>query len=887
MNNDTPSQRIKRWIFSRKSTFYTIFSVLSTSFPCILCTFAAVYESQQEVTSKSCGFMLPANNKQQNKNKPKNKQMNKKRQFLLSAALATFMAANAQVTIHVDASNPGVKVSPNLYGIFFEDINHAADGGLYAELISNRSFEDDDKNIPTWKTSAQEGAKIQTKLINKGLLNKAQGKALQLTIAAKPAATASLINEGFWGINAIQGRTYKLSFWAKGSYKGGLKARLTNAKGDKVYAETALNAKVGKKWTKYTAELTANANDAKAQFELVANGKGTIVLDVVSLFPPTFKNRENGLRPDLAQLLYNIHPKFVRFPGGCYVEGQESPENAFHWEKTIGPIEERPGHKNVNWRYRTSDGMGFDEYLQLAEDLNAKPLYVVNVGLWHGGMTPVDSIQPWIDECMNALEYANGPVTSKYGALRAKNGHPEPYNIEYLEIGNENNQPDPAAQSDHYYERFKKFKDAVLAKYPKMHLIGNVVAWGDDNPKWHSDESVELLDEHYYRNPAWFAENFNKYDNYDRKGSEIYVGEYAVTQGFGNMGSLDAALGEAVYMMGIENNSDIVTMASYAPIFANLNNRMWAPDMIQYTSDKVFGTPSYYVQNVMANNIGTRVLKVNQENPYKYEQTQVKPAICRVGMGTWGTQVSFEDKGYSDENGKALPMTLQELPTDIRGQWKTEGSLIKQTSNEESCIRLNPGEITSNGYIYKVRAKKDAGNEGFLIIFNYVDKNNYCWLNLGGWNNTQHGVESIVNGAKSQIATTPGSIETGKWYDIELKVVGDSIFAKLDGKEVFSTKLKANTLPGIFSTATLDEQTGEVILKIANTSTEHTTAKINLQGKEIKNGKLIRLSAKNGLEENTIDNPTNIYPVENYVTTEKNGATVEIPASSLNIIRLK
>ena len=348
--------------------------------------------------------------------------MNKKKQFLLSAVLATTLAANAQVTIHVDASNPGIKVSPNLYGIFFEDINHAADGGLYAELISNRSFEDDDKNIPTWKTAAQKGAKIQTQLINKGLLNKAQGKALQLTIAAKPAATASLINEGFWGINAVQGRTYKLSFWAKGSYKGGLKARLTNAKGDKVYAETALNAKVGKKWTKYTAELTANGNDAKAQFELVADGKGTIVLDVVSLFPPTFKNRENGLRPDLAQLLYNIHPKFVRFPGGCYVEGQESPENAFHWEKTIGPIEERPGHKNVNWRYRTSDGMGFDEYLQLAEDLNAKPLYVVNVGLWHGGMTPVDSIQPWIDECMNALEYANGPVTSKYGALRAKNG---------------------------------------------------------------------------------------------------------------------------------------------------------------------------------------------------------------------------------------------------------------------------------------------------------------------------------------------------------------------------------------------------------------------------------------------------------------------------------
>lgn len=807
--------------------------------------------------------------------------------ILLSALLASALTANAQVKINVDVANPAVKVSPNLYGIFFEDINHAADGGLYAELISNRSFEDSDNATPTWRTKSADGATISTQLISKALLNNAQGKALQINIAARQNATASLINEGFWGINAVQGRTYKLSLWAKGSYKGGVKARLVSTDGKSVYAETAVNAKMGKKWSKFTASLTANANDPKAQFELVFDGKGTITLDVVSLFPPTFMNRENGLRPDLAQLLYNIRPKFVRFPGGCYVEGQESPENAFHWEKTIGPIEERPGHKNVNWRYRTSDGMGFDEYLQLAEDLNAKPLYVVNVGLWHGGMTPVDSIQPWIDECMNALEYANGPVTSKYGALRAKNGHPEPYNIEYLEIGNENNQPDPALQSDHYYERFKKFKDAVLAKYPNMHLIGNVVAWGDDNPTWDSNESVELLDEHYYRNPAWFAENFRKYDGYDRKGPEIYVGEYAVTQGFGNMGSLDAALGEAVYMMGIENNSDIVTMASYAPIFANLNDRMWAPDMIQFTSDRVFGTPSYYVQNIMANNVGTRVLNVKQDNPYSYGEVQVKPAVCRVGMGTWATQASFEDKGYTDAEGKALPMTLQELPTDINGDWKVDGGIIKQTSNGESCIRLNPGEITADGYIYKVRARKDSGNEGFMLIFNYVDDKNYCWLNLGGWNNTQHGIEQIVGGAKGQAATVSGTIETGRWYDIELKVVGDSVYASLDGKQIFATKLRANTLPGVFSTATLDENTGEVILKVANTSSENTTAEICLQGKAIKGAKLIRLTAKNGQEENTIDNPTNVHPTETFVTTSSDGGVVEIPANSLNIFRLK
>ena len=256
-------------------------------------------------------------------------------------------------------------------------------------------------------------------------------------------------------------------------------------------------------------------------------------------------------------------------------------------------------------------------------------------------------------------------------------------------------------------------------------------------------------------------------------------------------------------------------------------------------------------------------------------------------MGTWNTQVSFKDQGYTDEKGNALPATLELTPTDIHGAWKVEGDEIKQTSNDESCIRLNPGKITSDGYIYKVRAKKNAGNEGFLVIFNYVDERNYCWLNLGGWNNTQHGIEQIVNGAKGQVATCPGSVETGKWYDIELKVVGDSIFAKMDGKEIFAAKLKGNTHPGIFSTATLDEKTGEVIVKIANTSTENTTAKVHLQGKNIQDGKLIRLSAKNGLEENTIDTPTNVYPVESFITTKKDGVEMEIPANSLNILRLK
>lgn len=802
----------------------------------------------------------------------------KTKTLLLSTFLAVGLSAQAQVLVNVD-TNPTKTVSPDLYGIFFEDINNAADGGLYAELIRNRSFEDDSKAIPTWTVN---GASYQ--LITQGLLNKAQGHALELTFNGSKLQT--LTNDGFWGINVVQGRPYKLSLWVKGKYNGTVKAQLVSADGKTVYAEAPVNGKISGKWQKLTAEMKSAGNDAKAKFQLVFTGKGKIALDVVSLFPPTFKNRPNGLRPDLAEMLYNLHPKFVRFPGGCFVEGQESPANAFHWEKTIGPIEQREGHQNVNWGYRTTDGIGFDEYLQMAEDFGAKPLYVVNVGLWHGGKTPVDSLQPWIDETLNALEYANGDVTTKYGALRAKNGHPAPYNIEYLEIGNENNQPDPALQSDRYYERFKKFKDAILAKYPNMHLIGNVVAWGDDNPKWGSEEPVELLDEHYYRNPSWFTNAFHKYDTYERGKHNIYVGEYAVTQGFGNMGSLEAALGEGVYMMGMENNSDVVKMASYAPIFANLNRRVWAPDMIQFVSDRAFGTPSYYVQKMMFNNIGDKVLNVKVDNPYSYDVAyNLKPEICQVGVGTWATQCSFKDASLTD-NGKALTgETVKDI--NIKGDWTEANGEVSQTSTETAAIRLNPVRFNAQNYTYKVRAKKNSGDEGFLIIFNYVDPKNYCWLNIGGWGNTQHGIEQIVNGGKGQMATASGHVETGRWYDVEIDVKGDSVYAKLDGKQIFATRLKPNMTPGFFATATKDSKTGEVIVKLANTNIEGTTAKVSLDGKTLQNAKLIRLTAKNGSEENDIDHSTNVYPTSMNVPVHGDSIELEIPASSLSILRLK
>ncbi len=807
--------------------------------------------------------------------------------MLLIAGCALFSAAvQAQVTIDIDALERGPKVSPMLYGIFYEDINHAADGGIYAELIRNRSFEDGPRfgapaDMQGWSTYAAAPSQLTARLIQPSkktpLLNSVQHNALELDVKASASMPVCLVNEGFWGINAVQGRSYRLSFWAKApKYKGTVKATLCSQDGSQLYAETVISgfpAAKAKGWTKYEATFTANGNDPQAQFALVFDGVGQMQIDMVSLFPPTFQNRENGMRPDLANMLWQLHPKFMRFPGGCFVEGQESPDNAFRWERTIGPIEEREGHWNVNWGYRTSDGLGYHEYLQLAEDLGAKPLYVVNVGIWHGGMTPYDSIQPWIDECLNALEYANGPVTSKYGAMRAKNGHPEPFGIEYLEIGNENNQPDPRQQSDHYYERYEQFYKAIRAKYPDMKIIGNVVAWGDDNPKWNSTLPVDLLDEHYYRSPDWFANAFHKYDSYDRQGPKVYVGEYAVTNGYGKLGNMNAALGEAVYMMGMENNSDVVELASYAPIFVNENDARWRPDMIRFSSCRVMGTPSYYVQQLMPQHLGTQVVKVEQNDPYKGKvRKPLTPKQSRVGFGTWNTRATFE-------TDKAMDF--------VYGDWLKDGNTVRQTGHKDATLCIEKNIIDSDHYTCKFRARKDDGAEGFIIIFNYVDEKNYCWVNFGGWTNTQHAIEQISNGGKLLTDSKRGHVEAGRWYDVTLQVNGDSVKAWLDNELVFDTVLKHDDTKGIFSSATIDDASGELIVKVANTSDAATTARLSLKHFNPTSARVIRLAANDGMEENTLQAPTTIHPTEQLLSHENGSVLLDVPPYSLNIVRIK
>lgn len=811
--------------------------------------------------------------------------------FALCAVTGLTNEANAQVNIQVDVAQKGIEISPTLYGIFYEDINFASDGGLYAELIRNRSLEYNDSNPEHWKAERSE-----ISLVSEDLLNDRQGHALMVK-ASIPGAGVS--NPGYWGINTVTGTQYRLTFWIKVLHgkPGTILARLAT-KSDHTLGATAIDVKFRKGWQKVEANIIATESDPQAVFHLTFQNPCSVLLDVVSLFPPTFKGRENGCRIDLAEKLQALRPAFMRFPGGCYVEGNIKPENAYHWERTVGPIECRPGHMNANWGYPTTDGLGFHEFLQLAEDLGAKPLYVVNIGIWHGGCTPLGELQPWIDECLGALEYANGPVTSHYGKMRAENGHPEPFGIAYIEIGNENynyHLENNSDQSDHYPERYRMFYDAIKARFPEVQCIGNVESWGTDTPKWRNNHPVDILDEHYYRNPAWFVNQYHRFDNYDRRGPIIYPGEYAVTQGYGTTGNMNAAMGEAVFMMGMENNADIVRMSSYAPIFVNENGIQWRPDMIRFNSSQSFGTPSYWVQQLFPNHVGNRVVKSELQWNIPDPPAPLRGSVS-VGVATWKTQSSYRNAQLFVE-GVEVPLPDMkdwkegnQLPK-FQGKWSTNAEgILSQTSNAEEPMMVCPKAFAAKHYTYKVQARKDSGAEAFMIVFNYVDERNFDWLNLGGWSNSRTSVETTMSGNRNTLeGAHSDSYETGRWYDIQLDVDDEDITAFVDGKQVYKGKKKSDLLHGVYANSTLDEKTGTLYTKIVNLCATGTTGSLELSGGTAAEAEMVRLAGMTGEDENTMQYPNNIVPRPAKVTTLDGGRCLifDVAPFSVNIITTK
>ena len=805
-----------------------------------------------------------------------------RKQLLYSSLLCGSLSATAQVSMVVDAQKRGPMVSPFQYGLFFEEINHAGDGGLYAELIRNRSFEDNSTTPEYWSAVKGTLQTVSLSLNKTSLLNGAQGASLRMVVTgASETKKAGVYNSGFWGMKFTTDSIYHLTVWVKGaeSLSGKIYGQLQKADGSAASEEVQLSGDLKTNtWVKLTAQIKATADCADGRFALLMGVSGTIYVDVVSLMPYTWKGRQNGLRSDLAQLLYETKPTFLRFPGGCYVEGQDNYDNAFQWKKTLGPIEQRPGHWNNNWKYRSSDGLGYDEYLQLCEDLNAAPMFVVNVGLGHGFTIPFEQVDTLVQNTLDAIEYANGDETTEWGRKRIANGHAEPYGLKFIEIGNENGQPEARTE---YSRRYAKFYEAIHANYPDIVIIGNVEAWGTDDPAWVLDSPVDLVDEHYYRSYSWMRNNYNKYDRYNRT-IGVYNGEYAANAAgtYGTYGNMNSALGEAIYMLGMEKNSDVCKLASFAPIFTHEKDPLWAYDMIHFNAAKNFCTPSYYVQKLLGNNLGTQNLQWTESgNSSSMDKKQ-------VGVGSWSTQVQYDDVNVTDGTSNVLlsdDFSAQTGWTAGTGKWSVADGVLVQSGSSENCTDINQTVISADHYIYKVRAKKTGGGEGFLIIFNYKDANNYCWWNLGGWNNTQHGVEMCVNGSKTTLASASGAIKTGQWYDVEIEVDGNNVTCRLDGVDIHTFSLPAEQR--IYQSVQLDEENGILYLKVVNPNAEASTLHLDLQNMKAESGTVIRLASQEGTDENSMDTPFAVVPSEEQTLSDVD--ELQIPGYSLNVFKLK
>ena len=537
--------------------------------------------------------------------------------FLLLSALTLHAQQHNMV---IQADQIGAQIQPTMYGLFFEDINYGADGGLYAELVKNRSFEFP-QNLMGWVTFGN------VKLMNDGPFER-NPHYVRLGNSGHGHKHTGLENEGFFGIGVKKGAEYRFSVWARGE-KQRIRVELiknSTMEENQVFAARDLEID-SKEWKKYEITLRSNLTEPKAHLRIFLTSGGTLDLEHISLFPvDTWMGRENGLRKDLVQALYDIKPGVFRFPGGCIVEGTDL-ETRYNWKNTVGPIENRPLNEN-RWHYTfthrffpdyfQSYGLGFYEFFLLSEDIGAEPLPILNCGLacqFQNGNpeahVAVCDLEPYIQDAIDLIEFANGDTSTTWGKLRAEMGHPEPFNLKFLGIGNEQ-------WGKEYPERLKPFVEALRKAHPEIKIVGS------SGPNSEGDQfeylwpemkklEVDLVDEHFYRPEAWFLNSGMRYDSYDRNGPKVFAGEYACHGRGKKWNHFNAALMEAAFMTNLERNADIVHMATYAPLFAHVEGWQWRPDMIWFDNLRSVRTCSYYVQQLYALNKGTNVVPLNMD----------------------------------------------------------------------------------------------------------------------------------------------------------------------------------------------------------------------------------------------------------------------------------
>jgi alpha-L-arabinofuranosidase len=805
--------------------------------------------------------------------------MNKYIAALLTAAALPVWAGTATITI--DPARPGPRINPHLYGIFLEEINSSVDGGLYAELVANRGFEESRPpdgcelkdgrwksrqgwdsgfeatagTVPHWSLVKGEGARGSMVLETTGGLNTNTPCCLRIDTEEGQVGAA---NEGFWGMAVAAGEQYDLSLFARG--RGSLQARLEDSSGLPI-SKTATLSGLKESWNRLEATLKADKTEPKGRLVILASGPGSVWLDFVSLFPhQTWK--QHGLRPDLAQMIADLKPGFVRFPGGCVVEGGNI-ESAYNWRDSVGPVAERRESWSA-WNHRRTYGMGFFEYLQFCEDVGAEPLWVNFAGMScifrNAEVVPMDGMGRVVTNFLDGLEFANGPASSKWGALRAASGHARPFGLKLLEISNESGGAE-------FPPRYRMVQQAVHAAWPDIQCIADFSWISHDLMK---DCAFDIEDNHIYSSCQWFVANEDVYRARSRKLPPLYLGELAVTSGDGGdlKGNLRAALSEGIFMMGCERNGDVVKMISYAPLVSHVTRRNGWHGMIYHDSSRSFGTVSYYLWKLFGHNRPSQTLATEVSVP------EAKPAAVTggVGVGTWNTAAEFKDLRV-ERAGQ--PLSVADWQEE-GGRWTEQDGVRRQN---DPVVGLGYfGNESWSDYTLTLKARKLSGAEGFLIVFGRQGGEKYWW-NVGGWGNHEHGIEFNQNPVGKHVA---GTIETGRWYDVKIELAGSRIRCSLDGKLIHDETVPAARR--LYASAGRDEATGEVILKAINTGSEAITTRLN--GNGLVPGKKAQctiLTSSAMSDNNSMEQPRRVIPVSREIVL---GDTHEFPAYSLTILRI-
>lgn len=747
---------------------------------------------------------------------------------------------------------PKIKIFPNekkeplgdLYGLFFEDLNHAADGGLYAEMIHNRSFELCKLDNPTYHAlyawEDEEGNDLveragERRVLSDDPIHPKNNHYLKVNTRNQQV----IVNRGYnQGLYFKQGENYDVSFFAKPDFiEQSLIVQLRDASG-KIFGEQKITIDQPD-WTQYQMEMSPNQTVTNGRFAIVFPGSTDIALDMISVFPKeTFKRRKNGCRKDLAEKLAEMKPKFMRFPGGCLVHdgslNSDDHDSMYRWKNTIGPVETRPT-KRTAWGYNQSLGLGFFEYFQLCEDLGAKPIPVLPAG-WnphHQRAVPIDELGPWIQDAIDLIEFANGPAKSKWGKIRAEMGHANSFNLEYLAIGNEEvGQP--------FFDRYNLFHEALRKLHPEIKLVnsaGPFAAGSEYQRGWNNaiENASDLVDEHYYASPEWFIANHHRYDNFDPKGPKVFLGEYAA-----KTNTWKSALAEASYMIGLERNADKVALACYAPLFSNVDYVNWRPDLIWFNQEKVIGSVNYDVQKLFMKYQGTQNIAFEINEMVASKVVDEKSIIGDFAIRGDGADITVTN------------LRLTNLKT---GEVKNY-----PTSELRDNQQLTLGTMNDHHYAIDFDFIKTGGrwDKGFQFIFGYENSDRYYSWSLGGWQNQDCLLSSHRNGLDSVLTQSIWQVDTNRTYRCRLEIKHRKITTVIDDVIFNETEDLPLAIKPAYINAVYDELTDMYVLKVVNVHDEAFEFKLENSFNSIKK---IQLTAALNAE-NTLDDDKKIKIIQ-------------------------